>query len=152
MRDPKGGRPDPLTVAVASGLWPYLKSIGFLKTTSRKFARERDGIIQQVWVDAAGFGGASRTFIVLCCNFPFGSVNGYMDPHGFRICKERTWDLSTPTAAEASVLEIVTALKSSQLEAERAVRHRQDAGLARRHSWERMVLEVSDTVPALAEQ
>ena len=43
---------NPVTSALTSTLSPYLKALGFTKVTSRKFARERNEVIQQLWVDA----------------------------------------------------------------------------------------------------
>jgi hypothetical protein len=108
--------PDPLTAAISKILWPYLKAIGFNKVSSRKFAREREGVFQQLWVDANGVSGKSSTLVVLCANFPFGSVAGYMDPHGFRICQAERWDTTTQEMAEKSMKNIVSCLESSEIE------------------------------------
>lgn len=106
---------DPLTASISKLLWPYLKSEGFVKTSGRKFSREINGVIQQLWVDANGVSGKSSTLIVLCANFPFGSVNGYMDPHGFRICEGRRWNTSETEIAEKSMCSIVSILKESEI-------------------------------------
>ncbi|HEY4338620.1 MAG TPA: hypothetical protein VGM97_01620 [Steroidobacteraceae bacterium] len=110
-----GSASDPLTPAINSILWPYLRGHGFSKTTARRFAREKNGVIQQLWVDANGVAGRRRTLIVLCANFVFGSVKGYMDPHGFRM--RPRWDTSDPGLAELSMAQIVDALESTELAA-----------------------------------
>lgn len=107
---------DPITAAARSHLWPYLEGIGFVQVTPRKYAREKADIIQQLWIDANGVGGKSRTIVILCCNFPFGSIDGYMDPHGFRICDEKRWNMSTHVRADAAMKEVVTALEESELD------------------------------------
>jgi hypothetical protein len=107
---------DPLTAAISKYLWPYLKEIGFKKVTARKFAREWQGVFQQLWVDANGVSGKSQTLVVLCANFPFGSVAGYMDPHGFRICQAKRWDTATQETAELSMQNIVGSLNSREIE------------------------------------
>lgn len=107
---------DPLAAAVTGVLWPYLKEQGFSRATPRKFAREKNDVFHQLWVDANGVSGKRSTLVVLCANLPFGPVNGYMDPHGFRICNGRTWNTSTPEAAERAMHLIVEALKTSEIE------------------------------------
>ena len=106
---------DPITAATKEHLWPYLQHIGFSKVSDRKYAREEDGIIQQLWVDANGIGGKRRTVVVLCANFVFGSVNGYMDPHGFRICGGKRWNMSSIESAKRAMQLIVNALRESEL-------------------------------------
>lgn len=106
----------PLTAAITSYLWPYLKEIGFVKVTPRKFAREKDGIVQQLWVDANGFGGCEDTLFILCSNLIFDKVGGYFDPCGFRICDEQSWDMSTHESADEAMKEIVKALKNTELQ------------------------------------
>jgi hypothetical protein len=108
---------DFLTSAVQGVLWPYLRSVGFRKVTARKFAREKNDIFQQVWIDANGVSGAQKTRIVLCCNFPFSSVSGYMDPHGFQLCRGKVWDMSEQESAVRSMQDAVEALKRSELNA-----------------------------------
>ena len=107
---------DPLTASITSYLWPYLKSIGFVKVTPRKFAREKDGIVQQLWVDANGFAGREKTLFVLCSNFIFDVVDGYFDPCGFRICDGERWDMSTHEKADAAMQEGLTALQKTELQ------------------------------------
>jgi hypothetical protein len=107
---------DPLTAAVSEVLWPYLKTIGFRKRTPRRFARERNETFQHVWVDANGWGGKTSTLIILCATFPFGAVNSYMDPHGFRICNDRRWDTSTHDSARLAMREIVDVLQATELD------------------------------------
>lgn len=107
---------DPLATAVAGVLWPYLKEIGFTRVTQRKFAREKNDVFHQLWVDANGVSGKRSTLVILCANLPFGPVNGYMDPHGFRICNGRTWNTGTPEAAERAMHLIVEALQASEIE------------------------------------
>ena len=107
---------DPLAAAVTGVLWPYLKEHGFTRSTPRKFAREKNGVFHQLWLDANGVSGKRRTLVVLCANLPFGPVDGYMDPHGFRISNGRTWNTSTPVAAETAMHGIVEALRASELE------------------------------------
>lgn len=108
---------DPLSSAVSSILWPYLKGEGFVKSTNRRFAREKNGVIQQVWVDANGVAKARSTRIVLCCTFPFASPEGYMDPHGFIIKGGRHFDMSTEVSAEKSMNGVVSFLRESELSA-----------------------------------
>jgi hypothetical protein len=107
---------DSLTRAVQTLLWPFLKSEGFSKVTTRKFVRERNGVFQQLWVDANGVAGKKSTYLVLCANLPFGPVQGYLDPHGFRISNGRPWPMSTDEMASASMQQVISALKSSELE------------------------------------
>ncbi|MET0659188.1 MAG: hypothetical protein ABW110_13635 [Steroidobacteraceae bacterium] len=107
---------NPLTSAITRTLWPYLKELGFTQFTARKFARERNGVIQQLWVDANGSGGARRTIVVLCVNFPFGPVEGYMDPHGFRISNGRSWNMSSVDSAARAMEQIVATLRAGELE------------------------------------
>jgi hypothetical protein len=76
---------DSLAAAVSGILWPFLKEVGFKKATSRRFAREKNGVFQQIWVDANGVAKSKSTRIVLCCTFPYAELKGYMDPHGFII-------------------------------------------------------------------
>jgi hypothetical protein len=92
-----------------------LKAKGFTRRTSRRFARERNNVFQQLWVDANGVGGKRRTLIVLCANLPFGPISGYLDPHGFRICSGRMWRSDTAELAEKSMLQVVEALQTSEL-------------------------------------
>jgi len=106
---------DPLTKAVNDTLWPYLKAEGFGKLSPRKFVREKNDVFQQLWVDANGVAGKRSTYVILCANLPFGPVNGYMDPHGFRISNGRSWGMATPQAAASSMQQVVEALKSSEL-------------------------------------
>lgn len=106
---------DPLTNEVTRTLWPYLQSEGFLKVTPRKFVRESNGIFQQLWIDANGFGGKKRTYVILCASLPFGPIQGYMDPHGFRIGNDRTWNMATPEAALKSMQQVVAALREHYL-------------------------------------
>jgi hypothetical protein len=106
---------DPLAREISMTLWPYLESEGFRKVTSRKFARERNGVFQQLWVDAAGVSGKKSTYVILCASLPFGPVNGYMDPHGFRIGRGRSWSMATPEAAATSMRQVVEALRSTEL-------------------------------------
>jgi hypothetical protein len=107
---------DPLAAAVTGVLWPYLKEHGFTRTTPRKFAREKNDVFHQLWVDANGVAGKKSTLVVLCANLPFGPVNGYMDPHGFRISNGRTWNTSTSEAADRAMHLIVETLQASELE------------------------------------
>jgi hypothetical protein len=107
---------DPLTAATTTYLWPFLKSVGFKKLSPRKYAREINDTIQQLWVDANGFGGKRRTLFVLCVNAVYGNQSGYMDPCGFRICKSETWDMSTLESADNAMQEVVKALKETELE------------------------------------
>jgi hypothetical protein len=117
---------NPLTAAVTSTLWPYLKGLGFTKVTARKFAREHNEVIQQLWVDANGVAGVRGTCIVLCANFPFGPVNGYMDPHGFRMGNSRgphgvrmgsgrSWNMSSIDSAQRAMEQIVASLRADDL-------------------------------------
>jgi hypothetical protein len=106
---------NPLTAAVTSTLWPCLKELGFAKVTNRKFARERNEVIQQLWVDANGIAGARGTIIVLCANFPFGPVDGYMDPHGFRMGRGRRWNMSSVDSAQRAMEQIVASLQAGEL-------------------------------------
>lgn len=108
---------DPLSRAVSEVLWPFLNGEGFKKSASRKFARERNGVIQQVWVDASGAAKNKSTRIVLCCTFPYAESQGYMDPHGFIINNGKHYDMSTELAAQTAMSQVVTALKQSQLAA-----------------------------------
>ncbi len=107
---------DPLTQAVKQTLWPYLQSEGFKKLTPRKFVREKNDVFQQLWVDANGVAGKRSTYVILCANLPFGLINGYMDPHGFRISNSRRWNMASPETAGTSMRQVVEALKSSQLQ------------------------------------
>ena len=107
---------DPLTHEVSKTLWPYLQSEGFRKLTSRKFVREKNGVFQQLWVDANGVSGSRSTYVILCASLPFGPVNGYMDPHGFRIGNARSWPMATPDAAANSMRQVVEALRSAELQ------------------------------------
>jgi hypothetical protein len=107
---------DPLTRAVQTILWPFLKAEGFSKLTARKFAREKNGVFQQLWVDANGVAGKRSTYVILCANLPFGPIQGYMDPHGFRISNGRAWPMTTEELATASMQQVVAALSSNELE------------------------------------
>jgi hypothetical protein len=107
---------EPLTAAITSYLWPYLKTIGFVKVTPRKFAREKNDIVQQLWVDANGFGGRENTLFILCSNLIFDKVGGYFDPCGFRICDEKSWDMSTHEKADSAMQEVVEALKTTEFD------------------------------------
>ena len=108
---------DSLTAVINGILWPYLESVGFKKVTNRKFARERNDVIQQLWVDANGREGKKRTCVVACVNFVFGQVDGYMDPHGFRICNGRFWNMGDRAMAEKSMTQVVAALRAHELQA-----------------------------------
>lgn len=92
-----------------------MKNEGFTKVTSRKFVRQKNDVFQQLWVDANGSGGQKRTCVVLCASLPFGPVNGYMDPHGFRIANGRAWNMTTPDSAADCMLQVVEALRSHEL-------------------------------------
>lgn len=107
---------DPLTSATATILWPYLRSEGFSIVTPRKFARERNHVFQQVWVDAGGIAGKKRTVVVLCASLPFGPISGYMDPHGFRISNGRSWNMANAEAASVSMRAVVEALSRAELQ------------------------------------
>ena len=107
---------DPLTAAVTSYLWPYLKNLGFKKVSPRKYAREASDTIQQLWVDANGFGGKSQTLIILCVNPVYEGQTGYKDPCGFRICNDKTWDMSTHEKADRAMQKVVQALNETELE------------------------------------
>lgn len=107
---------DPLIQASSKTLWPFLQNEGFRKVTARKFAREKNGVFQQLWVDANGVAGKKSTYIVLCANLPFGPVNGYMDPHGFRIANGRSWSMMNSEVAEKSMQHVVEALRNSELQ------------------------------------
>lgn len=107
---------DPLIQAANKTLWPFLQSEGFQKVTARKFAREKNDVFQQLWVDANGVAGKKSTYIILCANLPFGPTNGYMDPHGFRIANGRSWSMVNPEAAEKSMQQVVEALRKSELQ------------------------------------
>ena len=117
---------NPVTSALTSTLSSYLKGLGFTKVTNRKFARERNEVIQQLWVDANGVAGARRARIVLCANFPFGPVSGYMDPHGFqlgssrgphgvRMGSGRSWNMSSVDSAQRAMEQIVTSLQAGEI-------------------------------------
>lgn len=106
---------DALTQAITTTLWPFLKNEGFQKVTPRKFVRERRDVFQQLWVDANGSGGSKRTFVVLCASLPFGPVNGYMDPHGFRIANGRAWNMATPKSAADGMAKVVESLQAREL-------------------------------------
>jgi hypothetical protein len=106
---------DPLTQAVNNTLWPYLAAEGFGKLSPRKFVREKNDVFQQLWVDANGVAGKRSTYVILCANLPFGPINGYMDPHGFRISNGRSWSMANSQAAASSVQQVVEALRSSEL-------------------------------------
>ncbi|QSI30219.1 hypothetical protein GNX71_11740 [Variovorax sp. RKNM96] len=106
---------DALTRAITTTLWPFLKSEGFQKVTLRKFVRQRSDVFQQLWVDANGAGGSKRACVVLCASLPFGPVNGYMDPHGFRISNGRIWNMATPDSAAESMTHVIEALRSYEL-------------------------------------
>ncbi len=106
---------DPLTQAVNKILWPYLEIEGFRKVTARKFVRERHDVFQQLWVDANGVAGKRSTYVILCANLPFGPINGYMDPHGFRISNGRSWSMGNPEAATNSMRQVVEALTRIEL-------------------------------------
>ena len=107
---------DPLTAATTTYLWPFLKNLDFKKVSPRKYAREVNDTIQQLWVDANGFGGKQRTLFVLCVNVVYGNQSGYMDPCGFRICKSKTWDMSNHEKADKYMQEVVEALKETELD------------------------------------
>ena len=107
---------DPLTHEISKTLWPYLQSEGFRKLTSRKFVREKNSVFQQLWVDANGVSGKRSTFMILCASLPFGPLNGYMDPHGFRIGGGRSWSMATSDAAANSMRQVVEALRSADLQ------------------------------------
>lgn len=106
---------DALTPAVTKILWPYLQGEGFTKLTSRKFVREKNGVFQQLWVDANGVAGKKSTYVILCASLPFGPVDGYLDPHGFRISNGRSWNMSNPDIATKSMSTVVEALRASDL-------------------------------------
>jgi len=107
----------PLEGAIRTILWPYLKEVGFTKVSGRKFAREKNEVFQQLWVDANGVSGTRSTRIVLCSTFPFASPTGYMDPHGFIICDGKHWNMSKTEPAEVGMHRVVAALASSELQA-----------------------------------
>jgi hypothetical protein len=106
---------DPITQCVSKTLWPFLRQEGFTKVTPRKFSRERRGVFQQLWIDANGFSGRARTYVILLVGFPFGGINSYYDPFGFRICDGRSWDMSTTESADSAMQRIVDALATSEL-------------------------------------
>ena len=106
---------DALTQAITTTLWPFLKNEVFQQVTARKFVRQRGDVFQQLWVDANGSGGSKRTCVVLCASLPFGPVNGYMDPHGFRIANGRAWNMADPGSAADGVASIVESLRSHEL-------------------------------------
>lgn len=106
---------DALTHAITTTLWPFLKNEGFQKVTPRKFVRQRSNVFQQLWVDANGAGGSKRTCIVLCASLPFGPVNGYMDPHGFRIANGRAWNMATSESAADGMQQVIEVLRSHEL-------------------------------------
>ncbi|MDE3274335.1 hypothetical protein [Pseudoalteromonas sp. G4] len=100
---------DPLTAAITSFLWPFLKSEGFIKTSARTFSREINNIVYQVIVDANGFGGRSSTQIVYCARTVFHYKHkGYL--LGGRL-HEDSWDLSNHELADKHMLEITELLR-----------------------------------------
>jgi len=105
---------DPLTAACTSFLTPWAKLNGFRKTSSRTYTRERDGTIQQLVVDANGFGGRKRTLFTLFSKYVFDEGPGYWDKAGFRICGGKTWDMSTHAFADNAMQEVVVALDTSE--------------------------------------
>lgn len=105
----------PLEDAAKAILWPYLQAAGFTKVSARKYAREKVGVFQQVWVDANGVSKAESTRIVLCATFPFASPNGYMDPHGFIVGLGKHRNMSTSELADAGMHHVVFALDTSEL-------------------------------------
>ena len=107
----------PLEEAIRKILWPYLKEVGFTKVSGRKFAREKNDVFQQLWVDANGVSKSRSTRIVLCSTFPFASPNGYMDPHGFIICGSKDWNMSKTEPANEGMHQVIAALASSELRA-----------------------------------
>jgi hypothetical protein len=38
-----------------------------------------------------------------------------MDPHGFRLCDEKRWNMSTHVRADAAMKEVIAALEESEL-------------------------------------
>jgi len=106
---------DPLTAATNSILWPYLRGKGFVKVTARRFARKRGDVYQQLWIDAKGVAGMKSTRMVLLAMFPFESVDGYFDPHGWWFGDGRTRDMSTAGKADAAMPHVVDALERTEL-------------------------------------
>jgi hypothetical protein len=105
---------DALTAAVDAILWPYLRELGFGRVTARKFARRRNDVFQQVWVDANGRAGKQATCVIVCCNFPFGPVDGYPDPHGWRV-GDRSWNTSSERGAGLAMTQALNALQHVEL-------------------------------------
>jgi hypothetical protein len=108
---------DPLNNAISRVLWPFLKGAGFVRSSGKTFARERNGVIQQVWVDAKGVAGRKSTRITLCCTFPYAAPNGYMDPHGFVALRGKHFDMSTEESAQPAMESVVAALRDTDLSA-----------------------------------
>jgi hypothetical protein len=73
-----------------------------------------DGTIQQLVVDANGFGGRTRTLFTLFSKYVFDDGPGYWDKAGFRICAGKTWDMSTHELADKAMKEVVFALESTE--------------------------------------
>lgn len=106
---------DPIAAAGTRYLWPYLSRTGFGKVTQRKYARVRNDVVQQLWIDANGSGGKSRTRVILCVHFIFGDLDGYMDPHGFIICGGKSWNMSTSDSADHAMQLVVAALEQTEM-------------------------------------
>ncbi len=102
---------DPVTAATTSFLWPYLKSKGFVKSTTRNFSKEVNGFFQQVWIDANGFSGKESVRVhynvmpVADANVASYSVGDCID----------SWDMSTYELADESMQDVVVLLGSELL-------------------------------------
>lgn len=109
MTETKKRSKDPLTAAITSYLWPFLKKEGFVKSTAKVFSRELNGFVHRIMIDANGHEGKSRTYIIYDAELINSeNISGYL--LGKRL-NDKTWNMSNHEQADKNMKEIVSLLK-----------------------------------------
>lgn len=104
---------DPLLSATSLHLWPDLKAAGFHKLTPRVFVREAEGIVHRITIDANGAAGKASTHLIYDARqLAYPDLTGYLV--GDRM-KGGPWNMATPEAADASMQDVATRIRSAVL-------------------------------------
>lgn len=102
---------DPITAAITSYLWPYLKEVEFTKSTARNFSKEKNGFFQQIWIDASGFSGRESVrlhFSVM--PIAVNNIKGYSVGDSYD-----SFDMSSHDRADSAMQEVIKLINNKFL-------------------------------------
>lgn len=96
---------DPLQAAITTYIWPELKSRGFIKASNRVFAKEINGVLQRIHVDAAGFSGRGSVYFLYEAE-PICTYKAESFLLGYRF-KDESFDMSTHELADSAAQRLI---------------------------------------------